>query len=158
MSKVGIDYTKLDAQIYKKAYKLSDVKDKIVKVAFDIVRFKDDDNAAKLWQIQSADDGDYIVALYDTSAEEMVSTASANPWQVEYNKIGKTLNFYYKSYPIVRVASSVLGIKESELHGVESYLPARMNENKKLVSALLKQLDKNVRAQVINKYPELEGV
>jgi len=159
MSNFGVDYNQLENKIYKKSYKLSDVKDKIVKVAFDIVRFKENDSATKLWQIQSSDDGEYIVALYDTS-EDMVttaSTASHNPWKVEYNKIGKTINFYYKNYPIIQVASSKLGIKDTDLDSVENYLPERLSQNKKLACALLNQLDNRSKDHVFNKYPELKG-
>ena len=35
-----IDYSSLENKIYKKAYRLSDVKDQLESVAFDIVRFK----------------------------------------------------------------------------------------------------------------------
>src|ERR1700683_672295 len=45
----------------KRAYKLSEVKDQLETVAFDIVRFKSDDAAgsgANLWQVNSAEDGD----------------------------------------------------------------------------------------------------
>ena len=40
MPKFSIDYSGL-AQIQKKAYRLSDVKDQLETVAFDVVRFKD---------------------------------------------------------------------------------------------------------------------
>jgi hypothetical protein len=39
MSKNSIDYLALDNKINKRAYKLSEVSDKIEKVAFDLVRF-----------------------------------------------------------------------------------------------------------------------
>jgi hypothetical protein len=63
MPKFSVDYSGLENKIYKKAYRLADVKDQLETVAFDIVRFKDNDKGAELWQVQSADDGDYIVAL-----------------------------------------------------------------------------------------------
>jgi hypothetical protein len=76
MSKFSLDYSDLANKIVKRAYRLSDVKDQLETVAFDIVRFKDADKGAELWQVQSADDGDYIVALYDdTSEAELEKTA-----------------------------------------------------------------------------------
>src|SRR5277367_4480978 len=80
MSKFSLDYSGLANQITKKAYRLADVKGQLETVAFDVVRFKDGDKGADLWQIQSADDGDYIVALYDD--EEVEKAASSNPWSV----------------------------------------------------------------------------
>ena len=52
MSDFKVDYSKLVNNFYKKAYRLSDVKDRLESYAFDIVRFKDGDNAANLWEIQ----------------------------------------------------------------------------------------------------------
>lgn len=154
MSKNGIDYSQLEHKIYKRAYKLSEVKDRIEKVAFDVVRFKDDDNAANLWQVQSADDGEYIVALYD-QAEEKVAEASSN-WKVNLSKIGGNLNFYYKNEPIVKIASSQIGIPENQVDLAISYLPQKLATNKKLVNALLKELSKDSRENVLAKYPELK--
>lgn len=150
MPKFGLDYSKLDAKIHKKAYRLSDVKDKIERVAFDVVRFKDGDAASDLWQIQSADDGEYIVAVYEP--DEAIKTSQ---WEVSYIKTANVLEFSYKGDPIVRVASSKLGIPNKELNQVESYLPEKLASNKKLVNSLLNELSPAVKKQVLNKYPEL---
>jgi hypothetical protein len=107
MPKYSLDYSKLANQITKKAYRLSDVKDQLETVAFDVVRFKDGDKGADLWQIQSADDGDYIVALYD---DEVEKTASTNPWGVYVSKNGHDVQISYKGDPLVRFAASKLGI------------------------------------------------
>ena len=45
-----IDYGNLDSFLYKKAYKYREVQDRLERVAFDVVRFKDDDNLSHLWQ------------------------------------------------------------------------------------------------------------
>lgn len=148
--KQSIDYSKLENTIYKKAYKLSDVKDRLESVAFDIVRFKDSDSGANLWQIQSSDDGDYIVALYQN---DEVKTSSH--WEVSLLKTAGSIQISYKGDPLVVIASSKLGIPQTELPQVKQYLPAKLAENKKLVSALLKELTPSVRELVINKYPEL---
>lgn len=148
--KQSIDYSKLENTIYKKAYKLSDVKDRLESVAFDIVRFKDSDSSANLWQIQNSDDGDYIVALYQN---DEVKTSSH--WEVSLLKTAGSIQISYKGDPLVVIASSKLGIPQAELPQVKQYLPAKLAENKKLVSALLKELTPSVRELVINKYPEL---
>lgn len=152
MSKFAVDYTGLVNKIVKKAYKLEDVQNKIERVAFDIVRFTDGDNGANLWQIQSADDGDYIVAIYQ---DEDTNEKTAANWQVSVSKTAGDLQVYYKKDPIVRVASSKLGIPRSELAQIEQYLPAKLAENKKLVQALLKELPESAKKEVLNKYPEL---
>lgn len=154
MPKFSIDYSGL-AQIQKKAYRLSDVKDQLETVAFDVVRFKDGDKGADLWQIQSADDGDYIVALYDADEENEKTAAAKNPWGVFVTKNGHDLQISYKGDPLVRMASAKLGIPSSELHKAEQYLPEKLATNKKLVKALLSQLSETARLEVSKRYPEL---
>lgn len=150
MSKFQIDYSGLVNKLEKKAYRLSDVKDQLETVAFDIVRFKDEDKGADLWQIQNADDGEYIVALYQP--EEDVKVAS---WDVIYSKTANALQISYKGDPLVRIAASKLGIPESEVSKVQSYLPAKLASNKKLVRALLNELPESAKKEVLNKYPEM---
>ncbi len=155
MSKFSIDYSSLQNQITKKAYRLSDVKDQLETVAFDIVRFKDGDKGAELWQVQSADDGDYIVALYDEDDALTEKTASANPWGVFVSKNGSDLQISYKGDPLVRLAASKLGIPSHELHKAKEYLPEKLATNKKLVKALLSELNEVARLEVSKRYPEL---
>ena len=150
MSKNDLDYSGLENKIYKRAYRLSDVKERLETVAFDIVRFKDSDNSADLWQVQSADDGDYIVAMYQ---EEEVKTAAL--WGVVVSKTAGDLQVSYKGDPLVRVSSGKLGIPRSELSKIEEYLPSKLAANKKLVKALLNELTESAKKEVLNKYPEL---
>lgn len=153
MSKNMIDYSSLENRVYKRAYRLSDVKDRLETVAFDVVRFKDSDKSADLWQVQSADDGDYIVAMYQQDEEEeKKSTAS---WSVMVSKTAGDLQISYKGDPLVRLASSSLGIPRSELSKIEEYLPTKLASNKKLVKALLNELTESAKKEVLNKYPEL---
>jgi len=151
MPKFSIDYSGLANQITKKAYRLSDVKDQLETVAFDVVRFKDSDKSADLWQVQSADDGEYIVALYQPDEEEK----TVAQWDVRVNKVASVLEVSYKGDPLVRVPASRLGIPHSELQKVPNYLPAKLAGNKKLVKALLSELSDASRTEVFNKYPEL---
>lgn len=151
MSKTSIDYSSLENKINKKAYRLADVKDQLETVAFDIVRFKDSDKGADLWQVQSADDGDYIVAMYQDDLEEK----TAQLWNVSLSKVAGDLHVYYKGEPLVKVAASRMGIPSAEVHKVPSYLPAKLAENKKLVKALLGELPESAKNEVLKKYPEL---
>lgn len=149
MSKDSIDYSGLANKIYKKAYKLSDVKDRLESVAFDVVRFKDSDKGADLWQVQSADDGEYIVALYQPEED------GKSDWEVTVSKTAGDLQIAYRGDPLVRLASSKLGIPRDELHTVPEYLPAKLAANKKLVKALLNELSESAKKEVLSKYPEL---
>ena len=152
MNKFAVDYSNLENAVYKRAYRLSDVKDQIEVVAFDIVKFKDNDKGAELWQVQSADDGDYIVALYQNEEEKKESSCN---WEVSLNKVASDLQISYKGDPIVKIASNKLGIPNSEINKVEQYLPTKLAESKKLVKALLNELSQSAKQQVLSKYPEL---
>lgn len=158
MKNISIDYSGLAKQITKKAYRLSDVKDQLETVAFDVVRFKDGDHGAELWQVQSADDGDYIVALYDEEEAAVEKTASKTPspaWSVLVTKNGSDLQVSYKGDPLVRLSAAKLGIPSHELHQAERYLPEKLATNKKLVKALLGELSDAARQEVSRRYPEL---
>ena len=157
MSKFSVDYSGLENVLYKKSYKLSEVQDKIEKVAFDVVRFKDSDKRSLLWQIQSAEDGDYIVAMYDEKDGEVVKEASVstNHWEVLLSKNSSDLHFYYKGEPVIKVASQKLGISKSEISSVPNYLPKKLSENKKLASSLLNLLGEPAKQMILSKYPEL---
>jgi len=150
MSKFEINYSGLENTIMKKAYSLESVKDRIERVAFDIVKFKDDDKGADLWQIQSSDDGDYIVSMYQQEEEK-----TACDWSVRVSKIANTLQVSYKGDPIVRVIASDIGIPPAELSRAEQYLPVKLAENKKLVKALLNELEESAKNEVLSRYPEL---
>ena len=151
MAKFSIDYSSLVGQITKKAYRLSDVKDQLETVAFDVVRFKDTDTSADLWQVQSADDGEYIVALYQPDEEEKTAAL----WDISISKTSGTLQVSYKGDPLVRVSANRMGIPVSELNKVPGYLPAKLAASPKLVKALLNELSESAKNEVLAKYPEL---
>lgn len=138
--------------LYKKQYKLSEVKDKIEKVAFDVVKFKDDDDASKLWQIHSSDDGDYIVALYDVEQVSKIAQASENPWTVKVSNLSGTISVFYKDTFITQLKATDLGIPKEELSLIKSYLPKKLQQNKKLVSLILQ----SSQTDVLSKFPELQ--
>jgi len=147
-----LDYSGLENKIYKKAYRLADVKDQLETVAFYIVKFKYSDKGAELWQVQSADDGEYIVALYQP---EEVEKEGSNNWSVIVTTASSSLQISYKGDPIMKIAASKLGFPVEELHKVPQYLPMKLSENKKLVKALLNSLTPSAKKEVLNKYPEL---
>lgn len=149
MSKSSLDYQFLQDTLEKRRYKLADVKDQIVKVAFDVVRFKDG-NVDELWKIQNADDGDYIIALYDEDSENVKKEAT---WKVSLNKLSGDVLFSYKNEMITKIASSKLGIDDYNF--IEQQLSQKLSENSGLVKALLKELPVSERNELVKKFPEL---
>lgn len=152
MNRFSVDYDSLLNTIDKKSFKLKDVHHRLEKIGFDVVRFKDGD-PEQLWQIQSAEDGEYIVTLY--SEEDPAKKLTASPWKVLLNKSGTDLYIFYKDTRVTKLASSTLGIQDSELPQVPKYLPNRLARNPELVAALLNGLDSVVRAEIVQKHPEL---
>lgn len=133
-----------------KIFKLSDVKHRLKKVAFDIVKFTDDDNDANLWQVQKADDGEYIVALYEGDG-----ILKESEWKVELNKFGTCVYFYYKNYPIATLPSDKISNDVKFLKEAVASLPIKLSKNTNLVKSLLKELPESTKKIVLSKYPEL---
>jgi hypothetical protein len=153
MSKHSIDYSALDSTINKKSYRLEDVKDRIQRVAFDVVRFKDDDNGANLWQIQSSEEGDYIVSLYDNSGDTVKTAAAKEDWEIV--PVRDNLQFFYKGDPILKAAASNIGLTSKDMEAISRHLPKKLAGDKNLIALILNQVDKSSKQKILNKYPEL---
>jgi hypothetical protein len=154
MNKFDLDYTKLEDKLTaKKAYKLSDVKDKIKKVAFDVVRFTDKQDIDGLWQIQNCEDGDYIVAMYDENENKDVVKESSK-WTVVTDRGNKFANILYKDLPIAKISLASYGMTGED---ARNYLPDSLESNKKLASSLLNTLEPEVLQEVLSKFPELKN-
>jgi len=135
----------------KKSYSLSDVLDKIEKVAFDVVRFKDDD-LSKLWQIQKADDGtEIIVAMYDGPELKAESNWTAIPDK------SANIQVFYKGEAIHKFAISSLGFDTVDTSIVCRTLKSSLDTDKEFVKALVNEIPVESREFVLNKYPELKG-
>lgn len=154
MSKFVIDYNSVIKNTFQKTYKLSDVKDKLEKVAFDLVRFKDS-TKDELWQIQSAEDGEYIVALYEEDTNSVNKSEAS--WAVGLNKMAGTLDFFYNNEPVCNINAMSIGLDEKSLEGVPELLPKQLTSNKKLVNSLFKQVSPQTKEYFYNKYPELKS-
>jgi len=124
----------------------NEVKDKLVKVAFDLYKLEDD-KAARLWEVNKADDGNYIVALY---SEDQDIEKKSN-WDVQINKAANNVNFYYKGEYVTKLSEKQLGIKLEDANS----LPEKLSSNKNLVNALLKNADVKTKNNLVSKYPEL---
>jgi len=146
MKKFTVDYNEL-TKFSDKRLDYNKVKHKLVKVAFDLYKLEDD-KAARLWEVNKYDDGNYIVALYEDSLESMEKTSS---WEVEINKTANNVNFYYKGDYVTKLSEKELGLSIKEA----SILPEKLSSNKNLVSILLKKADAKTRNNLVSKYPEL---
>lgn len=156
MPKFSIDYQKLSDSVdyvQKKVFKLADVEHRLEKVGFDVVRFKDGD-PDELWQIQSADDGEYIVAKYE-SEEAKQETKAASKWEVLVSESSGDINIFYNGQPITKLAASQLRVSSEDFSTLKRFLPGKLASDKNFVKALLATLDETSKEAIIKLYPEL---
>lgn len=153
MNKFSFDYGSLNSSLNKKkTYLLSDVKDRIKKVAFDVVKFREEDNIDGLWQIQHSDDGDYIVAMYETEKTASVKT----DWYVVSDYARDNLNIFYKDSQVCKVSVASLGIPKEEVGMVCSYLPEKLASQGTLRAALLADVPEQRKKDLLAQHPELK--
>lgn len=130
-----------------KMYKLADVSSRIEKVAFDVVRFKDDDNRANLWQIQSGEDGDYIIALYNEDFRK------ESDWEAIVDKKASIIHIFYKKTELGKLSSQDLG--DLDLERAAQILPQKLASNSQLKNLFLDRLPS--KQAVLSKFPELSN-
>lgn len=148
MDKYSIDFETLDKQINApKRIKLADVKDRIEKVGFGMVRFPTQDKM-NLWQIV---DGEYIVAMYDDKED----IANGN-WSIESDKLNKSATIFYKNTPIKSVAFEEMNIPPEEVKSFKTVMTEKLASNKSLVTKMMNSVDEKYREELYSKYPELK--
>ncbi len=141
MDKFSIDYGIVEKGLNKhRVFKLSDVADRIEKVAFDVVRFRDEDDTTKLWQIQDTPDGKVIVAIYK---DEDGVIKSESEWQAIPDKHAN-VNIFRNGEPIVRLAASEFGIPADEIGLLCRWLPKKLAEDTEMQSYLLKKAQEEI--------------
>jgi hypothetical protein len=154
--KFDVNYQNLDEELNRpKFYRYSDVKDRLIKVAFDVVRFRESDNIDGLWQIQQTDDGEVIVATYDEGPDEVSKQSSVSHWAARANKVGNAVTLFYKNEPITKIALSQLGIDSGDAGLVCSYLPQKLATDRGIKTKLLNELSDHERQELFTKFPEL---
>jgi hypothetical protein len=155
MKKFAVNYQELETQLEDKPriFRLADVKDKITRVAFDVVKFHDSDGLDGLWQIKQTDEGEYIVATYDDS--ELTSEASVQtPWKA-FERSG-LVHVFYKNDPVAKISLASVGIPANEADLFVSHLPQGLATNKKLAASMLKELGDEERKELFASHPELQ--
>jgi len=155
MKKFAVNYQNLETQLEDKpqVFRLADVKDKITRVAFDVVKFHDSDGLDGLWQIRQTDEGEYIVATYDDS-ELTVEASVKTPWQAFQS--GDEVHVFYKNDPVSKISLASIGIPAEEAKLFVSHLPQSLATNEKLAASMLKALGDEERKELFASHPELQ--
>lgn len=142
MDKFSVDFVELQSKLTaKKAYLLADVKHKIKKVAFDVVRFMDKDNIDELWQIQRQGDDEYIVAMYDDSALEVTKIASTSSWKVV--TAGSKLQVMFDNQPLKVISLASLGIPAEDAELVRRNMEKRFASDSEFANIFVQELSED---------------
>ena len=149
MQNFSVDFEKLDQVLNKRAYKYNDVKDKLVKVAFDVVRFFDETNVGGLWKIQKNKDGEVIVALYEEPTIEK-SASIKNYWNAILDSSKSNIYITYKNSVTSKIASSDLPFPTEELETFAKSITDKINSNSEFQDKVLKEAD----PQIVSQFPE----
>jgi ribosomal subunit interface protein len=135
MDKFSIDFNAVERDLNQtKIYRLADVQDRLERVAFDVVRFRDDDDSTKLWQIQDTVDGKVIVAIYNNDKPEELKSESE--WQVIPDKQAN-IHVFKNGEPLVRVAAQDLGIPDDEVTVLARWLPEKLASDPEIREIIL---------------------
>lgn len=155
MKKFALDYSNLEDQLQEKprVFKLSEVKDKIKKVAFDVVKFNDSEGLDGLWQIKETEDGEYIVATYDDS-ELTSESAPESPWKALAS--ADQVHVFFHDTPVAKVTTASVGLPMEEAPQLARHLTDKLASNQKLVKSLLKELSQEEKQELFAKHPELQ--
>jgi len=158
MNKFTLDYDSLEKAIERpKVYRYEDVKDKLVRVAYDIVRFQSqEEDIDALWQVQATDDGEVIVAMYDEGKKTAEASAQAvdGDWNVVADA-NSDMHIFYKDRPIKRIAAAQAGIPEEEVTSFCYNVKQKLNADKDFRTSLLNEIPTLERIDLFSQYPEL---
>lgn len=159
MDRYSFDINKLNNKIteqQKKVYKLADVSDRIEKVAFDIVRFRENEDTTQLWKIEESADGPVIVAVYEDASLKAEASLKNRDWNAISDK-QSNVNVFYKGDPIAKISASKMGIPSDEVPLLCRWLPEKLANDTSFRKNLIKDINKDVRDLILSKYPELQG-
>ncbi len=149
------DFDRLGDKLTRKSYRLEDVKDKIEKVAFDVVRFKEDDNLNNLWVVKSTDDGEVIVGMYD-DAHPPEKKASVKGWSALPDNKGSEIYVYYNGEPLHRIVISSVGVPNTEASSLSKSITRNLEKNAAYRKSFIATIPLPTQQRFLNKYPELK--
>ena len=153
MDKFSLDYAALGGTLSRpKHYRYEDVKHKLVKVAFDVVRFMDSDDIDGLWQVQKTDDGDVIVAMYEQTAGPKESKAG---WEACTDKTNSVVNVFYKGASVTAIGLDKIGVPKEDAHIICESLPRKLAADSSFRKNMLDELSEHDRSELLREHPEL---
>jgi hypothetical protein len=151
----GVDFNQVSqAVLPPNTYRLSDVAHRIEKVAYDMVRFRDNQDTEQLWKIKETADGPVIVALYGDDGQ--MTAQSKLDWDAVPDK--KAMHIFYKGEPLVSFSSADLGIPVEEFQTVRRWLPKKLASDADLQKALFSKISVGSRVAIAKRFPELTKV
>lgn len=104
MDKFSIDWSDVEKAIFKDTNKIfvKGNEHKLVKVAFDLFKFKNDPKE-ELWKVQADDDGnEFLVRIYSLPEENI----KESNWSIKEDAKMANLTVCYNNVPIHRIAAS----------------------------------------------------
>jgi hypothetical protein len=157
MDKFAVDYSYIADELDKpKFYKYEEVKHRLVKVAFDVVRFMDaDDTIDGLWKIQKTDEGEVIVAMYDDTVKTACKKTESN-WHVFPDRANTSINIFYKNEPIKRIASEEMEIDSNFLSSLCKDVEVKLATDDSFRDRLLNELSTDQRIDLLTRFPEIK--
>lgn len=154
MDKFNIDFDNLSEKMKKKrAYRMEDVKGRIRKVAFDVVRFIDSEGLDNLWKVKTVGDEEYIVAMYGEDEEKVEKTASENLWRAIEN--GRGVDIFYKGAAVGTIDLSSLGFDPSDRQLASQWIPVKLGEDRDFTDRFISSLSSSERENLAVVAPEL---
>ena len=153
--KFTVDFNRLAEKVRPhQFYRLADVEHRIERVAYDLVRFRDNEDMDQLWKIEDSSDGPVIVALYSNDNTETEKVSS--DWEAVSDK--RAMHIYYKGEPLVSLSSEQLGIPANEFGTVRRWLPKKLAEDEEVQKAIFQKVASPVRKVIVQRFPELTKV
>ena len=155
--KFTVDLDKVASNLLpQRAHRLSDVQDRIERVAYDLVRFRDNQDTDQLWKIQESPEGPVIVALYGDDGALTAQSNAKKDWEAVPNK--NAMHIYYKGEPLVSLSAEQLGVPVSEFNIVKRWLPVKLATDENFQTLLLKRVPAPGRRLIAQRFPELTKV
>jgi hypothetical protein len=159
MEKFSLDYAGLQSKLStKKMYRLADVQHKLKRVAFDVVRFVDNNNIDELWKIERDGDDEYIVAMYDENqmlTAAQTKTASDNPWQAIPDSNREFVHIFFKDNAIKRLAMKDLGVPSEDAVMICGILKSKFASDANFLRNFVNELTEDERAVLTDAEPSL---
>ena len=156
MDKFSLDYGHLSDSLEesgRKQFRLDDVKDRIEKVAFNVVRFRDNSDIDDLWEVRETNDGPVIVALYDDDGRK-----ADGDWSAVSDVKTASVHVYYKGDPLVRIAAKDLNIPADEVRMLARWLPDKLATDEGTQAFVLSYAGPQGLESIKSQYPELRKV